>query len=206
MDVFEIEKEAGKARQAAAAASAAAASAAAAVEGDGAGLKDHFKPLNELPAAQRQKELHKEIQFVEHTWPLEQLYSHFHTDPAQGLSEVQVVVNRGRYGENRLTPGYVMPWWLRYLLQFTNFFSLLLIVAAALCFLAYGIDPAHDKENVSGDGGRKGSVWEGGEWDGRVRERCVVVGRRWGGWEGGRRWGSTEDGKTCWQFFRAPYG
>ncbi|CAI7852243.1 unnamed protein product [Closterium sp. NIES-53] len=148
MDVFEIEKEAGKARQAAAAASAAAASAAAAVEGDGAGLKDHFKPLNELPAAQRQKELHKEIQFVEHTWPLEQLYSHFHTDPAQGLSEVQVVVNRGRYGENRLTPGYVMPWWLRYLLQFTNFFSLLLIVAAALCFLAYGIDPAHDKENL----------------------------------------------------------
>ncbi|CAI5516948.1 unnamed protein product [Closterium sp. Naga37s-1] len=148
MDVFEIEKEAGKARQAAAAASAAAASAAAAVEGDGAGLKDHFKPLNELPAAQRQKELHKEIQFVEHTWPLEQLYSHFHTDPAQGLSEVQVVVNRGRYGENRLTPGYVMPWWVRYLLQFTNFFSLLLIVAAALCFLAYGIDPAHGKENL----------------------------------------------------------
>ncbi|CAI5537563.1 unnamed protein product, partial [Closterium sp. Naga37s-1] len=70
------------------------------------------------------------------------------SDPAQGLSEVQVVVNRGRYGENRLTPGYVMPWWVRYLLQFTNFFSLLLIVAAALCFLAYAIDPAHDKENL----------------------------------------------------------
>ncbi|GJP67468.1 hypothetical protein CLOP_g24288 [Closterium sp. NIES-67] len=148
MDVFEIEKEAGKARKAAAAASAAAAAAAAAAEGDGVGLKDHFKPLNELPAAQRQKELHKEIQFVEHTWPLEQLYSHFHTDPAQGLSEAQVVINRGRYGENRLTPGYVTPWWVRYLQQYTNFFSLLLIVASALCFVAYGIDPAHDKENL----------------------------------------------------------
>lgn len=67
----------------------------------------------------------------------------------QGLSEQQVIVNRGLYGENKLTPGYSAPWWLKFLLQFTNFFSILLLVASILCFVAYGIDKYHDKENVS---------------------------------------------------------
>ncbi|CAI5969673.1 unnamed protein product [Closterium sp. NIES-64] len=190
MDVFEIESEASKAREAAAAASAASAEAAAAVErvevveaGDAtpaAGLHDHFKPLKQLPAqqrqqelrkdihfvsaghwrhgegeggsrgrgVQRQQELHKDIHFVEHTWPVHQLCLHFRTNATKGLTDTQVQRNRTRYGENKLTPGYVTPWWLKYLQQYTNFFSLLLIAAAALCFIAYVIDENDVKENL----------------------------------------------------------
>ena len=67
----------------------------------------------------------------------------------QGLSRSQVMANRSKYGENKLSPPATLPWWVKYLLHFTDFFSLLLILAATLCFIAYGLDKYHLPENVS---------------------------------------------------------
>ena len=60
----------------------------------------------------------------------------------------QVLINRGKYGENRLTPPAVTPWYIQYLLQFKNFFALLLLAGGTLCFIGYGIDPEKDQTNL----------------------------------------------------------
>lgn len=62
-----------------------------------------------------------------------------------------MLVNREKYGWNRLTPPVTKPWWIKYLEQYMNFFAILLIVASCLCFIAFGVDSNHDKTNVSLD-------------------------------------------------------
>ena len=56
----------------------------------------------------------------------------------------QVEERRAKYGYNRLTPPKQTPAWLQFVLQFTNFFSLLLIAAGVLCFVAILIDPSDE--------------------------------------------------------------
>lgn len=68
---------------------------------------------------------------------------------AQGLGYEQVKVNRSIYGSNRLTPGKRTPWILKYLYHYLNFFSVLLIIAGSLCFVAYFLDVRQEPENVS---------------------------------------------------------
>ena len=92
--------------------------------------------------------MRKDIDFVEHTWPAEKLYSHFGCTLEKGLSSEQVLINRGKYGENRLTPPAVTPWYIQYLLQFKNFFAGLLLAGGTLCFIGYGIDPEKDQTNL----------------------------------------------------------
>eukprot|EP01025_Chloroclados_australasicus_P006039 TRINITY_DN11984_c0_g1_i6.p7 TRINITY_DN11984_c0_g1~~TRINITY_DN11984_c0_g1_i6.p7 ORF type:complete len:153 (+),score=27.08 TRINITY_DN11984_c0_g1_i6:361-819(+) len=89
---------------------------------------------------QRSEKLRKDIDFVEHTWTPEKLQSHYGLDFDNGLSEKQVEENREKFGENRLTPPVTLPWYIKFLLQFTNFFALLLIGGGLLCFIAYAID------------------------------------------------------------------
>lgn len=96
----------------------------------------------------RHDDLRKEIAFVEHTWPLAQLYEHYHTNLETGLNFDQVKANRAAFGTNSLTPPVLTPWWVKYLLQYTNFFSLLLLVAGGLCFVAYFLDKREDVENL----------------------------------------------------------
>lgn len=60
-----------------------------------------------------------------------------------------MLINREKYGWNRLTPPKSTPAWLKFLLQFTNFFSLLLLGGGTLCFIGYGIDRDKDKVNLS---------------------------------------------------------
>ena len=92
--------------------------------------------------------MRKDIDFVEHTWPAEKLYSHFGCTLEKGLSSEQVLINRGKYGENRLTPPAVTPWYIQYLMQFANFFAGLLLAGGTLCFIGYGIDPEKDQTNL----------------------------------------------------------
>lgn len=66
----------------------------------------------------------------------------------QGLTTEQVLENRTKYGENRITPPPKTPEWVKYLLQYSNFFALLLLGAGVLCFVGYGIDPDKDQTNV----------------------------------------------------------
>jgi sodium/potassium-transporting ATPase subunit alpha len=92
--------------------------------------------------------LRKDIDFVEHTWPAEKLYSHFGCTLEKGLSSEQVLINRGKYGENRLTPPALTPWYIQFLLQFANFFAALLLAGGTLCFIGYGIDTEKDQTNL----------------------------------------------------------
>jgi len=42
----------------------------------------------------------------------------------------------------------VRPWWLKFLLQFANFFALLLLGGGVLCFVGYSIDNEKDQTNL----------------------------------------------------------
>jgi hypothetical protein len=69
----------------------------------------------------------------------------------QGLTTEQYKANLAKYGKNALTPPPTMPAWLKFLLQFTNFFALLLLAGGTLCFIGYGIDSSRTGEDVEAD-------------------------------------------------------
>ena len=69
----------------------------------------------------------------------------------QGLTTEQYKANLATYGPNALTPPPTMPAWLKFLLQFTNFFALLLLAGGTLCFVGYGIDSSRTGEDVEAD-------------------------------------------------------
>ena len=77
---------------------------------------------------------------MEHTWELDRLWSHYGTHLEKGLTSAGVAKNLEKYGPNMLTPPKTTPLWLQFLLQFVDFFSMLLIVGGTLCFVAYGLD------------------------------------------------------------------
>lgn len=61
-----------------------------------------------------------------------------------GLSADQVVRQRAEFGENRLTPPKQVHPVLKFLMQFANFFSILLLGGGILCFVGYGLDQSDD--------------------------------------------------------------
>eukprot|EP00976_Prorocentrum_cordatum_P096717 1190680-Prorocentrum_minimum.AAC.5 len=65
-----------------------------------------------------------------------------------GLSTEQYKANLARFGPNALTPPPSLPWWVKFLMQFANFFAVLLLAGGALCFIGYGIDPDKDPTNL----------------------------------------------------------
>eukprot|EP01059_Diplonema_ambulator_P010022 TRINITY_DN19_c0_g1_i4.p1 TRINITY_DN19_c0_g1~~TRINITY_DN19_c0_g1_i4.p1 ORF type:complete len:1297 (+),score=543.58 TRINITY_DN19_c0_g1_i4:38-3928(+) len=70
-------------------------------------------------------------------------------DPSQssGLTEAQRDKMFTLYGANTLTPPKQDPEWLKFLRQFTGFFSLLLLAGGLLCMIAFAVDPA-GRENL----------------------------------------------------------
>jgi sodium/potassium-transporting ATPase subunit alpha len=66
------------------------------------------------------------------------------TDLELGLSSEKVRWRLAKHGYNVLTPALQKPWWRQLLSHFTDFFSLLLLFASALCLLAYALDPSED--------------------------------------------------------------
>ena len=98
--------------------------------------------------AERAAALRKDVDFVEHTWAPEKLYAHFGCTLEDGLSNERVLENRAKYGENRLTPPEVTPWYIKFLMQFANFFALLLLGGGVLCFVGYAIDSEKDQTNL----------------------------------------------------------
>ena len=89
---------------------------------------------------ERQDALRKDIDFVEHTWSVEKLEKEMNTSLEKGLTSEEVQRKREKHGYNRLTPPPQTPEWIKFLLQFTNFFALLLLGGGILCFIGYGID------------------------------------------------------------------
>ena len=59
----------------------------------------------------------------------------------EGLSSEQVIERQQKYGPNELRVKQDTPAYVRFLLQFTNFFAVLLMVGGALALLAEQLDP-----------------------------------------------------------------
>ena len=98
-------------------------------------------------AASRSEKLRQDIDFTEHTWPVEKLYEYYGSSPTAGLTTAAALQNREKYGWNRLTQTVVVPWWIKYLGQYANVFMILLLFGSLLSFVAYGVDPA-DNTNL----------------------------------------------------------
>jgi hypothetical protein len=58
----------------------------------------------------RSDKLRKDIDFVEHTWPIDKLHEYYGSTPTGGLTSAQMLQNRQKYGWNRLTPPVFTPW------------------------------------------------------------------------------------------------
>ncbi|GMH32806.1 hypothetical protein BSKO_00640 [Bryopsis sp. KO-2023] len=103
--------------------------------------------MSSKQSSQRAEELRKDIPIIEHEWETDKILKHFNIDINKGLTSEQVLKQRQEFGENRLTPPKTIPAWQKFLLQFANFFAMLLIVGGLLCFIAFGIDNS-DKTNL----------------------------------------------------------
>jgi len=84
---------------------------------------------------------------TEHKMSLEELKAKFETaidlqnpKESKGLSEQEAKNRFLRDGPNAMTPPKQTPEIVKFLMQFTNMFMILLMVASALSFLAYGLD------------------------------------------------------------------
>lgn len=75
-----------------------------------------------------------------HEIPLAELYEKFYSSH-YGLSSKQVPILRKHYGYNVLHEAKKTPWIIRFLLQFKNFFSILLLVGAVLSFIGEYVSP-----------------------------------------------------------------
>jgi len=82
------------------------------------------------------------IDVQEHQWSADEVAKHWKTDLIKGLTEEQVATKFQKYGANMLTPPKTTPWYCLFFQHLTGFFSLLLWLAALLCFIAYGIEQA----------------------------------------------------------------
>ena len=103
---------------------------------------------NKSKQSQAQDKLATDVELTEHTWEIERICEFYHTSKDVGLTPDQVVLNRNEYGENKLTPPKKTPLWVKFLEQFTNFFSLLLLAGSILCFIGFSIDPEKDEVNL----------------------------------------------------------
>lgn len=82
------------------------------------------------------------IDVEEHQWSAEEVAKFHKTDLEKGLTDEQVAAKTEKYGPNQLTPPKTTPWYCLFFQHLTGFFSLLLWLAALLCFIAYGIEQA----------------------------------------------------------------
>jgi magnesium-transporting ATPase (P-type) len=71
---------------------------------------------------------------VEHMMSVEETASRHATDIVNGLTSASVATKLEQYGRNELKPPPTKPAWLIFLGHQTGFFSLLLWLAAFLCF------------------------------------------------------------------------
>ena len=93
------------------------------------------------------EDLRKELDMWEHKVTVQELASKLGTDAERGLSQAKAKEILERDGPNLLSPPKVTPWYVKLLMQFLNFFAILLEVAGILCFIGYGLDDS-SKDNL----------------------------------------------------------
>ena len=103
---------------------------------------------NKSKQSKVQDQLASDVELTEHTWEIPRIAEFYKTSTEVGLTPEQVILNRNEWGENKLTPPKKTPLWLKFLEQFTNFFSMLLLGGSVLCFIGFSIDPDKDETNL----------------------------------------------------------
>jgi magnesium-transporting ATPase (P-type) len=63
-----------------------------------------------------------------------------HCNILKGLSSKEAEYRLHQNGLNKLTEPPQTPWWIKFLKQFTGFFSVLLEIGALLCIVAFLVD------------------------------------------------------------------
>ena len=88
--------------------------------------------------------------YVEHLWNLQMLQERCFTSintkdlaNSGGLTEEKAKELLKLHGPNVLTPPPRVPLWLLFLLQFTNYFMILLMIAGLACFIIYAVEPSN---------------------------------------------------------------
>lgn len=80
------------------------------------------------------------VEVQEHMMTIDDCLKYHSVNRDTGLTTAQVDSKRNTYGLNELTPPPSTPMWVLFLHHLTGFFSLLLWLAAFLCFLGYILD------------------------------------------------------------------
>eukprot|EP00798_Chlamydomonas_sp_ICE-L_P010266 gene10266-8187_t len=84
---------------------------------------------------------------VPHEETVDQVYPEHDIDPEKGMTSAQIQEIRAKWEMNLLTPAKQTSMWVLYILQFTDFFSVLLMAGGILCFTAYSLDQS-DPSNL----------------------------------------------------------
>ena len=82
-----------------------------------------------------------------HSLDRDEVYGALRTSP-RGLRSAEAEARFAHSGANRLPPAPRQPLVSRFLAQFTDLFAVVLLVAAAITFLAYGLQEPHDVGNL----------------------------------------------------------
>merc|ERR1712142_851741 len=91
-------------------------------------------------------DLKKELEMTEHTAELAELMGRLETNLETGLTAAIAARNLERDGPNALTPPKQTPEWVKFCKQLFGGFAMLLWIGAVLCFFAYGICVAREKD------------------------------------------------------------
>lgn len=80
----------------------------------------------------------------DHRISLEELTQRLETSLENGLTDQLANERNLKLGDNKLPDKPKKPWWIKLIKEMTNWFSIMLWVGAALCFMAYGLsdDPS----------------------------------------------------------------
>jgi sodium/potassium-transporting ATPase subunit alpha len=81
-----------------------------------------------------------DIDIDEHKLANNEVLTRYDVTLSSGLTDAQIEERLAQYGKNLLTPPKTTPWYCILWAEMVGFFSLLLWLASALCFLAYFLD------------------------------------------------------------------
>mmetsp|Transcript_18870 Transcript_18870/g.38697 ORF Transcript_18870/g.38697 Transcript_18870/m.38697 type:complete len:1343 (-) Transcript_18870:193-4221(-) len=96
------------------------------------------------PSKKQDDDLKKNVEMTEHKEDLGEMEKRLGTNYETGLTTKQVADLQAKWGENKLTPPPETHICIKFILELTDFFSLLLWGGGVLCFVGYGLEGAKD--------------------------------------------------------------
>lgn len=103
------------------------------------------KKKGKMTDSEKTADLKKELEMWEHKVSVTELCNRLKSDAKRGLSASEAKFRYERDGPNVLSPPKVIPWYVKLLKQFINFFAILLQVGSILCFISFILDNENDE-------------------------------------------------------------